>query len=191
MRVFAYVRCSTHDQTNENQIVAIRSAGFDIPDHRIVSEVVSGGVVAMKRPAFRSLVEHKLEPGDTLVVLRLDRLGRDNIDVQQTIDLLLAKGVSVSCLDLPVRNLSSAEGRLVLQLMSCFAEFEKARIRERTLDGLNRAKAQGKRLGRPVATTWEQVQELKRQGLSQSKAAERLKCSKRTAARLWNDNPGK
>jgi DNA invertase Pin-like site-specific DNA recombinase len=85
------------------------------------------------------MVTHKLEKGDRLVVLKLDRLGRDNIDVQQTIAMLVDKGIDVVSLDLPVRNLASAEGKLMLQMFSAFAEFEKSRIIERTREGLARA----------------------------------------------------
>ncbi len=117
-RTFAYCRVSTSEQTTENQIVAIRQAGYDVPDNRVVSETVSGGVQAMQRKAFTDMVTHKLEDGDRLVVLKLDRLGRDNIDVQQTIAMLVDKGVDVVSLDLPVRNLASSEGKLMLQMFS-------------------------------------------------------------------------
>lgn len=83
-RTFAYCRVSTSEQTTENQIMAIRQAGYDVIDNRVVSEVVSGGVQAMQRKAFADMVNHKLESGDRLVVLKLDRLDRDNIDVQHT-----------------------------------------------------------------------------------------------------------
>ncbi|WP_198511692.1 recombinase family protein, partial [Bacillus subtilis] len=76
-----------------------------------------------------------LESGDMLVVLKLDRLGRDNIDVQQTIEMLIHKGVRVVSLDLPIPDLSSSEGKLMLRMFSAFAEFEKDRIRERTQEG--------------------------------------------------------
>ena len=88
-RTFAYCRVSTSEQTTENQIMAIRQAGYDVLDNRVVSEVVSGGVQAMQRKAFADMINHKLETGDRLVVLKLDRLGRDNIDVQQTITMLM------------------------------------------------------------------------------------------------------
>ncbi|ENE3657758.1 recombinase family protein, partial [Shigella flexneri] len=113
-------------------------------------EVISGATPAMDRPQFVKLVD-KLEEGDCLVVTKIDRLGRDNIDVQKTVTMLLGMGVKLVCLDLPVQDLSSAEGKLILQLFSTFAEFELNRIRERTREGLERAKAQGKVLGRPVA----------------------------------------
>lgn len=186
-RTFAYCRVSTSEQTTENQIMAIRQAGYDVLDSRVVSEVVSGGVQAMKRKAFSDLVSHKLEARDKLVVLKLDRLGRDNIDVQQTISMLIDKGIDVVSMDLPASNLASAEGKLMLQMFSAFAEFEKSRITERTKEGLERAKKEGKKLGRPVAkATIHRVQEAKSKGLSQSKAALVLGLSLPTIKRNWN-----
>jgi DNA invertase Pin-like site-specific DNA recombinase len=141
----------------------------------------------MERKAFRTLVEHKLESGDTLVVLKLDRLGRDNIDVQHTIGMLLAKGITPISLDLPIQDLASSEGRLMLQMFSAFAEFERNRIRERTLEGQARARAEGKRVGRPEATaTTKRVQALKSQGISQSKVAAATNLSLPTVKRHWN-----
>lgn len=186
-RTFAYCRVSTSEQTTENQIMAIRQAGYDVPDNRVVSETVSGGVQAMKRKGFANMVIHKLEKGDKLVVLKLDRLGRDNIDVQQTISMLVEKGIDVVSLDLPVSNLASAEGKLMLQMFSAFAEFEKSRIIERTKEGLARAKIEGKKLGRPAAVdTVKRVQEAKAKGLSQSKVAFELGLSLPTIKRNWN-----
>lgn len=104
-RTFAYCRVSTNEQSTENQIMAIRQAGYAVNDSRVISETVSGGVQAMQRKGFADMVTHKLEAGDQLVVLKLDRLGRDNIDVQQTITMLVDKGIDVVSLDLPVRNL--------------------------------------------------------------------------------------
>lgn len=186
-RTFAYCRVSTNEQNADNQILAIRQAGFNVLENRVISEVVSGGVQAMQRKGFANMVNYKLEGGDQLVVLKLDRLGRDNIDVQQTIAMLVDKGIDVVSLDLPVRNLSSSEGRLMLQMFSAFAEFEKARITERTKEGLERAKQEGKKLGRPVAKlTRERVQKTKEKGLSQSKAAAELRLSLPTIKRYWN-----
>ena len=124
-----------------------------------------------------------------LVVLKLDRLGRDNIDVQNTINLLTQKGVRVVCLDLPVVDLSSAEGKLMLQMFAAFAEFERNRIRERTKEGIERAKVQGIKLGRPEAhDTTIAVQEKKAGGLSQSKVAKELGISISTVKRHWNNS---
>lgn len=186
-RTFAYCRVSTTEQTTENQILAIRNAGYDVIDSRIVSETISGSSKAADRKQFSNLIEQKLESGDTLIVLKLDRLGRDNIDVQQTISQLTQRGIRVICLDLPVSDLSSSEGKLMLQMFSAFAEFERNRIRERTQEGLARAKAEGKKLGRPKATeTTKRVQECKEAGMSQSKAAANLSLGIATIKRHWN-----
>jgi putative DNA-invertase from lambdoid prophage Rac len=186
-RTFAYCRVSTTEQTTQNQILAIRSAGYDVVDSRIISETISGSTRAQEREHFKNLIDHKLESGDRLIVLKLDRLGRDNIDVQQTIDLLQRKQIKVICLDLPVVDLSSPEGKLMLQMFSAFAEFERNRIRERTQEGLARARAEGKKLGRPKAyATTVKVQECKIFGMSQSRAASHLDLSIATIKRHWN-----
>jgi putative DNA-invertase from lambdoid prophage Rac len=187
MRTFSYCRVSTTEQTTENQILAIRQKGYEVNHARTISETISGSVEAMKREKFKMLINHQMESGDMLVVLKLDRLGRDNIDVQNTINLLTDKGIKVACLDLPVADLSSAEGKLMLQMFSAFAEFERNRIRERTKEGLERAKAQGKKLGRPEAhATTLSVQAKKAEGLSQSKVAEVLGFGIATVKRHWN-----
>ncbi|MEY0444878.1 recombinase family protein [Providencia rettgeri] len=190
-RIFIYCRCSKADQDTTNQVMAIRrhrTEFNDIPDNRVVEEIVSGGVPAMRRPRFSSLGNEKLDQGDTLVVLELDRLGRDNIDVQQTIQLLYEKEINVVCLDLPVSDLMSAEGKLMMQLFAAFAEFEKSRIIERTQDGLEKAKANGVRLGRPKGSSVnsDAIQEAKEAGLSQSKVAKRLGIGIATVKRHWN-----
>ncbi len=186
-RIFAYCRVSSSEQNTENQVLAIKSKGYEIPNNRIISETISGSVQAMQRKGFSALVEHKLESGDTLVVLKLDRLGRDNIDVQQTVTMLTDRGINVICLDLPNPDLSSPDGKLIFQMFSVFAEFERNRIRERTQEGLKRAKAEGKRLGRPEAKdTTKAVQQAKQEGLSQSKVASKLGLGIATVKRHWN-----
>lgn len=186
-RFFAYCRVSTTEQTTANQILAIRAAGYDVSDSRVVSEVVSGSREAMKREAFNNLITNKLEAGDSLVVLKLDRLGRDNIDVQNTVIMLSDKGINLICLDLPVKDLSSSESRLMLQMFSAFAEFERNRIRERTQDGLQRARAEGKKLGRPQATrTTKKVLECKERGMTQTQTTRELSISLPTVKRHWN-----
>ena len=186
-RTFAYCRVSTVEQDTENQRLAIERAGYQIDTGRVISEEISGGVEAMKRPKFKAMVEHKLEPGDSLVVLKLDRLGRDNIDVQKTIDDLQSLGVRVVSLDLPAPDLTSSNGKLIMQMFAAFAEFERNRIKERTKEGVERAKASGKRLGRPEAIkTTKAVQKARQDGLSQSQVAERLGVSLPTVKRHWN-----
>ena len=191
MRIFAYCRCSTSEQDNDNQVLAIRRSRPDfahIPDSRIVREIISGSTQAMKRPLFSELVNSRLERGDTLVVLKLDRLGRDNIDVQNTVKLLEAKGITLICLDLPISDISSPEGKFMLQVFSAFAEFERGRIRERTQEGLEKAKANGVKLGRPkgVSKYRDAIQALKRSKLSQSAVANQLGIGIATVKRNWS-----
>uniref|UniRef100_UPI00117832AA recombinase family protein n=1 Tax=Cronobacter sakazakii TaxID=28141 RepID=UPI00117832AA len=88
-------------------------------------------------------------------------------------------------------DLPSSEGKLIRQMFGAFAEFERYRIRERTLDGLEKAKANGVKLGRKEATdTTQKVQELRSEGLSQSKVAKRLGVSVSTVKRHWNKGEG-
>lgn len=103
--------------------------------------------------------------------------------------MLVERDIDVVSLDLPVSNLASSEGKLMLQMFSAFAEFEKSRIIERTKEGLERAKREGKKLGRPAAVdTRQRVLEARQQGLSQSKAATALDLSIATVKRYWNLN---
>ncbi|WP_102297598.1 recombinase family protein [Vibrio cyclitrophicus] len=190
MRTFFYTRVSTADQTTDNQLTAFERLGYvvdpDKPD-RLVSEVASGSTKALERELFKSLIEQKLEKGDKLVVLKLDRLGRDNIDVQQTVKYILEKGIILVCHDLPTPDLSSPEGKLMLQLMSTFAEFERNKIIERTKQGLERAKSQGKKLGRKAGSKHtDDVQRLKAEGKGQSEIARLLDVSRHTVIRNWN-----
>jgi putative DNA-invertase from lambdoid prophage Rac len=149
-RVFAYCRVSREDQAPDNQAREIAAAGFAVNTRRVVREHVSGSQAAMQRPEFARLVD-RLEPGDVLVVTKLDRLGRSAADVRSTVEALAASGVRVHCLALGGADLTSAAGRLTMQVLAAVAEFELDLIRERTRAGLQRARGEGKRLGRPLA----------------------------------------
>ncbi len=185
-RIFLYCRVSTTEQTVKNQLLALSLRGYNVVPSREISEVISGQVRAMERPQFRNLVQNKLEPGDELIVLKLDRLGRDMIDVLSTVDMLRAKGIIVKSLDLDGVDLASSAGRFQMSVLAAVANFEKDRIRERTQEGLAKAKADGKKLGRPNAVSTERIQECKSEGLSQSMAAKKLNVSIATIKRYWN-----
>ena len=185
IRTFAYCRVSTSEQTTDNQVQTITERGHNIPAMRVVTETISGTVKAMQRPEFANLINNKLEAGDTLVVLKLDRLGRDNVDILSTVEMLQAKDIKVVSLDLPVSDLTSPEGKLMLGIMSAYAAFERDRLVERTNEGLDRARAEGKVLGRPKADV-EEIQKLKAGGLSQSKVATALSIGIATVKRHWN-----
>ena len=158
-RLFAYCRVSTTDQTTDNQVQEIKAAGFSIDPKRIVSECISGSTQASARPAFAKLLD-RLEEGDILVVTKLDRLGRNAMDVRATVEALAQVGVRVHCLALGGVDLTSSAGKMTMQVLAAVAEFERDLLIERTQQGLTRAKAEGKHCGRPTALTEEQRAEV-------------------------------
>lgn len=149
-RTFAYCRVSTADQTTNNQIREIEAAGFKVEPHRVIAETISGSVAAMQRNGFSKLAD-RLEAGDVLIVTKLDRLGRNAMDVRSTVEALAASGVKVHCLALGGVDLTSAAGKMTMGVITAVAEFERDLLIERTQSGLKRAKAEGKALGRPAA----------------------------------------
>lgn len=158
-RVFAYCRVSTLDQTTDNQVGEIASAGFAVQPSRVVAETVSGSVHASERPGFGKLLD-RLESGDVLVVTKLDRLGRNAMDVRATVEALTGLGVRVHCLALGGVDLTSPAGKMTMGVIAAVAEFERDLLIERTQAGLTRAKAEGKVLGRPSALSAAQIQEV-------------------------------
>ena len=146
-RVFAYCRVSTTDQNTSNQVQDIRAAGYEVDKRRVVEESISGSVAVKDRPSFQRLLE-RIEEGDVLIVTKLDRLGRNMLDVCATVKLLDTMGVRVVCLQLGGADLTSPSARMTMQILSSVAEFERSLLIERTQSGLARAKAEGKTLGR-------------------------------------------
>ncbi|MDO8769817.1 MAG: recombinase family protein [Burkholderiaceae bacterium] len=170
-RVFAYCRVSTSDQTTDNQIHEIVGAGFSITLQRTIVETISGSVAAKERKGFGQLI-NKLESGDVLVVTKLDRLGRNAMDVRTTVEALEGMGVRVHCLALGGTDLTSPAGKLTMGVIAAVAEFERDLLIERTQAGLSRAVSQGKTLGRPLSLTKSQAGEvLKRLDAGDSVAA--------------------
>lgn len=150
----AYFRVSTKDQSIEAQKAAM---GGEF-DNRFEDEGVSGAIPAAQRPGFAKLLEF-IRTGDTLCVYAVDRLGRDSIDIQTTINSLQAKGVRVEVHGLGV--LVGDAGKLIMVLMAQLAEMERKRIFEKCESGRLAARVslaltgkthKGKvSLGRPVA----------------------------------------
>jgi putative DNA-invertase from lambdoid prophage Rac len=147
-RTFAYCRVSTADQTTDNQVREIEAAGFAVEPKRVVEETVSGSTPARERGGFSRLLD-RLEQSDVLVVTKLDRLGRNAMDVRATVEALAAAGVRVHCLALGGVDLTSAAGKMTMGVIAAVAEFERDLLIERTQAGLKRAKAAGTALGRP------------------------------------------
>ncbi len=164
-RTFAYCRVSTVDQTIQNQVREIQAAGFYVEPKRVTSETVSGSTPARERKEFARLLD-RLEAGDVLVVTKLDRLGRNAMDVRSTVEALAADGVRVHCLALGGVDLASAAGKMTMGVIAAVAEFERDLLIERTRSGLQRAKASGALLGRPSALSHDQQAEVRQRRLA-------------------------
>lgn len=185
-RTFLYCRVSTTSQFTENQVQEVKAAGFDVQSSRVVEETISGSIPAKEREGFQKLLS-KMESGDVLIVTKLDRLGRNAMDVRQTVEHLESSGIRVHCLALGGVDLTSAAGKMTMQVLGAVAEFERDLLIERTQSGLQRAKSEGKKLGRPEATdTTTAVQKLKAKDMTQSEVAADLKIGIATVKRHWN-----
>jgi putative DNA-invertase from lambdoid prophage Rac len=188
-RTFAYLRVSTAGQTTDNQLREIEAAGFKVAGKRVVSEVVSGSSAIEQRPGFMKLLD-RLESDDVLIVTRLDRLGRNAIDVTLTVAKLEAMGVKVHCLALGGVDLTSSAGKMTMAVITAVAEFERDLIRERTHAGLERAVAAGAVLGRKPKLDGAQKAAARAQlaaGASVSAVAKSLNVSRLTVARARNE----
>lgn len=179
-RTFAYCRVSTADQTCDNQIQEIEAAGFNLDRRRVVTETVSGSTPAMERAGFKQLMQ-RLEWDDVLVVSKLDRLGRNSMDVRATVEKLDSENIRVHCLALGGVDLTSAAGKMTMSVINAVAEFERDLLVERTQAGLKRAKAEGKVLGRPTSLSADQqdhVRARRAQGVSLGVLAKELGVSR-------------
>jgi len=180
---FGYGRVSTDTQSTDNQRVELAQAGYPIPDEFWFSDHgVSGKTCATQRPEFSNLLT-RIRSGETLVVSKLDRLGRDAVDVMQTIRLLSDRKVKVVVIQLGNTDLTSPPGKMLLTMLAAVAEMERDLLVERTQAGLQRAKAQGKKLGRPAKTTDTQRKSIRddlKKGVSVSQMARQHSVSRAT-----------
>jgi DNA invertase Pin-like site-specific DNA recombinase len=138
---YGYARVSTKDQVLNLQIDALKTAGC----HKIFYEVAKGA--RADRPEWLKLLQ-EIQKGDTLIVWKLDRMGRSLHHLIKVVNDLIAKGVDIISIQDPL-NTTSAQGRLIFNMFASLAEFEKDLIRERTMAGLKSARARGRMGGRP------------------------------------------
>jgi DNA invertase Pin-like site-specific DNA recombinase len=138
---YGYARVSTKDQVLHLQTDALKNAGC----HKIFYEVAKGA--RADRPEWLKLLD-EIQKGDTLVVWKLDRMGRSLHHLIKVVNDLIAKGVDIISLQDPL-NTTTAQGRLIFNMFASLAEFEKDLIRERTMAGLKSARARGRMGGRP------------------------------------------
>jgi DNA invertase Pin-like site-specific DNA recombinase len=158
--LIGYARVSTHEQTLALQQDALEKAGCE----QIFTDTVSG--TKAERKGLEQALSH-LREGDTLVVWRLDRLGRSLRHLIDTITELNARGVGFKSLTENIDTTTSG-GKLVFHIFGALAEFEREIIRERTQAGLQSARSRGKVGGRPKALTPRQVQILRNMAADKS-----------------------
>ncbi|MBC6445221.1 MAG: recombinase family protein [Alphaproteobacteria bacterium GM202ARS2] len=139
-----------------------------------------------QREGFSRLID-RMEKGDVLVVTKLDRLGRDAVDVSTTVAKLEKIGIRVHCLALGGVDLTSSAGTMAMNVINAIAQFERDLLIERTQAGLARAKAEGKPLGRPAALSANQkrsVREKIENGETISAIAREFSTSRQTIMRV-------
>ena len=139
--ILGYARVSTPDQDVAGQRMRLEEAGAI----RVFHDVISGK--QFNRPGLIKLIDHARQ-GDSLCVVRLDRLGRSLKELLETVDDLKARGINLISLEEKL-DTSSAAGELVFHVFGAIAHFERRLISERTRDGIAAARKRGKKPGRP------------------------------------------
>ena len=172
--LIGYARVSTQDQDTAAQIAALKSSGCEL----IFQEKASGG--RWDRPELHRLLG-QLRKGDVVVVWKLDRLSRSLKDVLTLMEKIDQIGAGFRSLT-EVIDTTSPGGRMMMQIVGTFAEFERAMLRERTHNGLDAARKQGRVGGRRPKLKTHQQDEIRHLVNSGKKTAA-------DAARLFNVHP--
>lgn len=180
MATIAYLRVSTDDQTIENQKQQI-SEIYSV-DHWYEDEATSGTTGALTRPGFKLMYDFVRE-GDTLIVVAVDRIGRDTIDLLQTVEALKAKGVRIISMREGF-DLSTPTGEAMLTIMAALAKLELANLAERRAAGIRRAQAEGIHCGRPRKADAATVQRMFADGMTWQQIAAETGLSKSSIYRL-------
>ena len=154
MKIWAYYRVSSDFQNYKSQKIGVldwcRRNNYDMIDEEVIDEGVSGTILAKDRKLNRIIQDATY--GDILVVSELSRIGRSTSDVLNTLNTLANKGVEVHFVKQNMKMDNSPMGKMMVAIMSAFAELERDLISQRTTEGLARVKSEGKTLGRPVGS---------------------------------------
>ena len=172
MTIFTYSRVSTIDQDTsvQNQILNSR---YPEAVHR---EEKATGTNLSKRPVLELLIE-MIGKGDRLVVWKLDRLARNQLDLLTIVKTLEEKGASLEILDQAI-DTATASGKAFLSMLGVFAEFETNLRRERQMAGIAKAKAEGRANGRPKTNDYEAIQKELNKGVTPTDIAKKLNVSR-------------
>lgn len=179
-----YARVSTVGQSLEVQQDQLKAAGCE----KIFAEKRSGRNVT-ERPQLQEALEFVRE-GDTFVVTRLDRLARSLVDLRQIVDQLTAKGVGFRCLQQGALDTTRSDGKLLLNILASFAEFELDIRKERQRDGIEKAKESGVYKGRPAKLDNDRILELHREGKRPVDIARALNISRASVYRALPPKDG-
>ena len=164
-RTYYYARVSTRDQKLDRQLKAFRAMGAS--DRDIVTDKESGK--DLERPGYQALKTTMLRPGDTLIVYSLDRLSRSKADIRNELQWFKDNGIRLKVIDLPTTMTEWPEDQewvqdmvnnILIEVLGTIAEQERLTIRRRQREGIEVAKAKGKRFGRPalpLPQNWNEV----------------------------------
>ncbi|TXN39497.1 recombinase family protein [Methylobacterium sp. WL7] len=183
MATYGYARVSSSSQSLAIQQEALRSAGCDV----IRCEKATGTKLE-GRTELETIIQFA-RAEDSITVTRIDRLARSVGDLAAIVSRLEAKGVSLKVLEQPV-DTSTAAGRCFLQMLGVFAEFETAIRRERQLEGVAKAKAEGVYRGRKPSIDGDRIKALASQGMGATAIAKELNVARASVYRLLNGAPG-
>ena len=178
--IIGYARVSSVGQRHEGQVERLKEAGAT----KVFAEKVSG--LDKERPELARCLEY-LREGDTLLITKLDRLARSTSHLHQIVEDLTAKGVGFKVLDDASLDTTTRTGKLVFGILASIAEFETALRRERQMEGIAKAKAEGRIGGRPKLVTpegEEEIAKLREDGMSIRKIAAEVGFSKATVQKI-------
>jgi len=186
MPYIGYARVSTTDQDHTIQIEALKKAGCE----KIFSEKKTG--TSIKGRTELELCLDYLRGGDTLVVTRIDRLARSLRDLQNMVHDLKHEGIELKALEQPV-DTGTAAGKAFLDMLGVFAEFETNLRKERQLEGIAKAKAEGKYKGRKPTARKKSAQVIKliEQGMTRQAVADELEIGIASVYRILKESINK
>jgi DNA invertase Pin-like site-specific DNA recombinase len=177
MSRIGYARVSTTDQDTGLQVATLKSAGCGV-----VRQEKASGTTTNGRTELATILDF-LQKGDVLVVTRVDRLARSIGDLQTIVRTLKDRGASLECTEQPV-NTGTAAGKCFLDMLGVFAEFETNLRKERQLEGIAKAKAEGVYTGRKPSIDTARVRHLASAGMGGTAIAKELKISRASVYRL-------
>ena len=183
MTICAYARVSSSGQSLEVQLEQLRAAGAE----EIFQEKRSGTTTEGREQLEAAL--RFLRKGDVFLVTRLDRLARSMTDLRKIADMLTEKGVGLRVLQQGSIDTTRSDGRLLLNILASFAEFETDIRRERQMDGIAKAKAAGKYRGRKASINPAEIAALKDAGLGASAIARKLGIGRASVYRVSGIDP--